>query len=155
MAGSRGGKGRPARRDPGTRSYSRLARVNQLLREVLADQLERLEDFDERLGLLTITAVSCDTDFSRALVLFSSMTAEEEEALQAVRIRLQSAISAQVRLKRTPLLRFAADPAVAAGQRIEEIIRELPEPLAEIDEEREPEPNQRPAAPPSEPGLQP
>jgi ribosome-binding factor A len=125
------------------------------LREVLADQLERLEDFDERLGLLTITAVSCDTDFSRALVLFSSMTAEEEEALQAVRIRLQSAISAQVRLKRTPLLRFAADPAVAAGQRIEEIIRELPEPLAEIDEEREPEPNQRPAAPPSEPGLQP
>ena len=28
-------------------------------------------------------------------------------------------------MKRTPLLEFAADPAVAAGQRVEEVLRRL------------------------------
>ena len=46
-------------------------------------------------------------------------------------MRLQAAISHEVRLKRTPQLRFAADPAVAAGQRIEDILRGLPHPEAE------------------------
>ena len=128
MAGSRSGKGRPVRRDSGSHRYPRMARVNQLLKEVLAEELERLEDHDERFGLLTITAVDCDADFARALVLFSSLTEQDQEALTAVRVRLQAAISAQVRLRRTPLLRFAADPAVVAGQRIEDIIRTLPEP---------------------------
>jgi ribosome-binding factor A len=31
-------------------------------------------------------------------------------------------------MKRTPQLRFAADPAVEAGQRIEDILRDLPHP---------------------------
>jgi ribosome-binding factor A len=106
--------------------YPRAARVNELLREVLADTLERLEDTEERLGLLTITAVECEPDLRHALVLFSSMSPAEEEALATARVRLQAAISNQVRLKRTPQLRFAADPAVAAGQRVEDILRQLP-----------------------------
>jgi len=105
-----------------------MARVNQVLREVLADALERLEDTDSRLGLLTITAVDCDPDLRHALVLVSSMSEEEAEALAGVRVRLQAAISKQVRLKRTPQLRFAADPAVVAGQRVEEILRGMPPP---------------------------
>jgi len=111
----------------GHHTYPRSARVNEILREVLADQLERMEDLDERLGLLTITAVQCEPDLRHALVLLSSMTEDEEAALAGVRVRLQAAISRQVRLKRTPLLRFAADPAVAAGQRIEDILRSIPE----------------------------
>ncbi len=109
------------------RGYARTARVNQVLRQVLADQLERMEDLDERLGMLTITAVQCDPDLRHATVLMSSLTEEEAEALAALRVRLQAAISHEVRLKRTPQLRFAADPAVAAGQRIEDILRRLPE----------------------------
>jgi ribosome-binding factor A len=108
------------------RRYPRSARVNEILREVLADELERMEDNDERLGLLTVTAVQCDPDLRRALVLFSSLGDEEERALAEVRVRLQAAVSSQVRLKRTPLLRFAADPAVAEGEKIEEILRRLP-----------------------------
>jgi ribosome-binding factor A len=107
------------------RGYARTARVNEVLRQVLADHLERMEELDERLGMLTITAVRCDPDLRHATVLLASMSEQEEEALDAARVRLQSAISAEVRMKRTPQLRFAADPAVAAGQRIEDILRSL------------------------------
>jgi ribosome-binding factor A len=99
--------------------------VNEVLREVLAEELERLEDHDETLGLLTVTAVECEPDLRHALVLFSSLGEAEAEALARVRVRLQSAVAAQVRLKRTPHLSFAADPAVAAGTRVEDILRGL------------------------------
>ena len=112
--------------DGPARHYPRAARVNQILHEVLADALERLADTDERLGLLTITAVECDPDLRRALVLFSSLDDEGQDILAEARVRLQLAIAQQVRLKRTPLLRFAPDPAVAAGRRVEDILRELP-----------------------------
>jgi len=108
--------------------YPRSARVNQILREILADQLERMEDVDDRLGMLTITAVDCDADLRHATVFMSSLTEQEAEALSEARVRLQSAISQEVRLKCTPQLRFAPDPAVAAGQRVEDILRGLPHP---------------------------
>ena len=110
----------------GAQRYPRSVRVNEILREVLADSLERLSDTDERLSLLTVTGVDCDPDLRHALVLFSSLDEDEEAALGDFRVRLQAAISQQVRLKRTPLLRFGPDPAVAAGTRIEDILRELP-----------------------------
>jgi ribosome-binding factor A len=46
-------------------------------------------------------------------------------ALVEARTRLQSAVAHQVRLKRTPLLSFEADPAVAHGARVEEILRAI------------------------------
>jgi len=109
------------------RRYPRSARVNEILREVLADQLERMEDVDERLGMLTITAVECDPDLRHATVFMSSLSERESEALSSARVRLQSAISQEVRLKRTPQLRFEPDPAVAAGERVDEILRSLPQ----------------------------
>jgi ribosome-binding factor A len=116
MSGQRGAR----------RGYARTARVNEVLRQVLAEHLERMEELDERLGMLTITAVQCDPDLRRALVLLASMDETQAQALDDARVRLQAAISQEVRIKRTPLLRFAADPAVAAGQRIEDILRDLP-----------------------------
>jgi ribosome-binding factor A len=107
------------------RGYARTARVNEVLRQVLADQLERMGELDERLGLLTITAVSCDPDLRQATVLFSSLGDEARTALEEARVRLQAAIGREVRMKRTPQLRFEADPAVAAGQRIDDILRRL------------------------------
>lgn len=113
------------RRFAPTRPYPRTARVNETLREVIAETLERLEDLDERLGLLTVTAVETEPDLRHALVLFSSLEPEAQQLLQEARGRLQAAIAAQVRLKRTPLLRFAPDPAVLAGSRVEDILRSL------------------------------
>jgi ribosome-binding factor A len=107
------------------RTYARTVRVNEVLRQVLADALERIEAVDERFGLLTITSVACDPDLRHATVYLSSLGEAEASALAEVRVRLQAAIGHEVRLKRTPKLRFAADPAVAAGARIEEILRRL------------------------------
>lgn len=127
----------PGNRRSGTprtaRQYPRTARVNESLREVLADALERMEDLDERLGLLTITAVECDPDLRHAVVYLSSLDDEERAALAEARVRLQAAISSQVRLKRTPQLSFVEDPAVSAGRRVEDILRSLPPPHDETD----------------------
>jgi ribosome-binding factor A len=137
-SGGRHGKSGTGRRsgEPAHRGYPRTARINESLREVLADALERLADSDERLALVTITAVDCDPDLRRALVLLSSLDDREALALAEARVRLQSMISQQVRLKRTPLLRFAPDPAISTGARIEEILRDLPRP-ADNDPSRE------------------
>ncbi len=130
MAGSRHRQRSTSRRSTASsaRQFPRAARVNESLREVLADALERLTDTDDRLGLLTITAVECDPDLRHARVLFSSLDDDVLTVLSETRVRLQSAISQQVRLKRTPQLRFEADPAIAAGNRIEDLLRHLPPP---------------------------
>jgi ribosome-binding factor A len=109
----------------GTRQYPRSARVNKVLREVLAEAIERHSVADERLSLLTLTDVDCDPDFHTAKLLFASLDDDQSAALADARVRLQGEIARQVRLKRTPLLSFVADPAVASGNRIEEILRQL------------------------------
>jgi ribosome-binding factor A len=108
-----------------TRKFPRRFRVNELLREVLAEELELLEDHDERLGLLTVTGVEADADLRHATVFLSSLPEAAEEALAEHRPRLQAAVGRQVKLKRTPQLSFEADPAVRSGERVEEILRGL------------------------------
>ena len=50
--------------------YPRTARVNEVLREVVAEELERIDD--ERLGITTVTAVEVDPDLRHAVVWLSS-----------------------------------------------------------------------------------
>jgi ribosome-binding factor A len=107
------------------RRYPRTARVNQVLREVIADALERVSDEDERLLLVTVTAIDVDPDFRRAKVFYASRQDGVGEALDEQRVRLQAAIGRQVRLKRTPQLSFEPDPAVSSGERVESILRQL------------------------------
>ena len=126
------------KRDKATtrRRYPRIVRVNELLREILGDELERLDE--DSLVLVTVTGVDCDPDLRRATVYFDGPlgAAGDEavaEALGDVRIRLQKAIGAQARLKRTPELRFRPDPAVRAGEHIDEVLRSVT-PVASTDE---------------------
>jgi len=105
--------------------YPRTARLNELCREILAEELEKLDD-DERLELVTITHVDVDPDLRRARVEFAALGEGEDEAAEALaehRVRLQAAIGRQARLKRTPELRFAVDQAIEQGARIEELLR--------------------------------
>ncbi|MHB1929208.1 MAG: ribosome-binding factor A [Acidimicrobiales bacterium] len=108
-----------------TGRYARTARVNEVLREVLAEELERLADADPRLTMLTVTAVQTDPDLRHATVLFATLGPDAAAALGEARVRLQAAVGRQVRMKRTPQLAFVADPAVATGQRVEDILRRL------------------------------
>jgi ribosome-binding factor A len=113
------------RSNRGARQYPRTARLNELLREILAEELERIDD--DRLELLTVTAVDIDADLRNAVVFYDSLQGEEgdEEVLEALeenRWRLKGAIARQARIKRTPELTFSPDLAVRSGARIEELL---------------------------------
>ena len=113
--------------DRGNRRYSRLDRVNHAVQEVLGDELELIDD--DRLELVTVTGVRVAPDLAQAVVWFSSLAHGEPDAAAAIlaghRPRLQGAIARQLRLRRTPELSFVPDPAIAAGARVEEILRTL------------------------------
>jgi ribosome-binding factor A len=96
-----------------------------LLREVLADEIKRFADVDGTLRLLTVTGVEVAPDLSTAKVYLSSMDEHIVDALGERRLHLQRAIGRQVRMKRTPKLQFVADPGVAEGAKVEEILRRL------------------------------
>ena len=124
---------RPRRRPAATpHQYPRSARLGELLREVLAEQLERIED--ERLELVTITRIDVDSEMNRALVFFDSLSgadgdAEILEGFATHRVRLQGAIGRQVRAKKTPILDFRPDEVIREAERIERILRENPLPV--------------------------
>lgn len=117
-------RGRRSGNKPPT-PYPRTARVNEVLRQVVAESLERLSDVDDRLRMVTVTSVDTSPDLRHATVYLSSLSDEAAEALAERRVGLQHEIGRQVRLKRTPLLAFAPDPAVAHGLRVDEILRRI------------------------------
>src|SRR4051794_8281963 len=118
------------RRDRGnsTRNYARTARLNELIREVIAEELVRLDD--DRLVDVAITAVEVDSDLSRGVVWFDTLDDGRDdeilEALEESRWRIQAAIGRQTTFKRTPVLSFKVDMAIRTGERIESILRDNP-----------------------------
>jgi ribosome-binding factor A len=108
--------------------YPRTARVNELVREIVAEELERIGD--ERLELVAVTIVAVEPDLRRAVVYFDTLAGPEadEDVLAAFgehRVRLQAAIGRQARLKRTPELRFGPDEVERRAERLEGILREI------------------------------
>jgi ribosome-binding factor A len=114
-----------AQRNGGAR-YPRTARVNELVREIVAEELARIDD--TRLELVAVTQVAVDRDLERAMVYFDVLGgADDDEVVLGVlaehRARLQGAIGRQARLRRTPQLQFQADDVARGAARIESIIR--------------------------------
>ncbi len=109
----------------GVAPYPRSVRVNQVVRRVLAEELERLADADERLRLITVTGVDTAPDLRNAVVYLSSLSEEAAEGLAERRSRLQHEVGRQTRMKRTPRLEFAVDPAVVAGGQVDDALRRI------------------------------
>ncbi len=109
----------------GAAPYARALRVNQVLRQVVAEELERLADADERLRMVTVTSVDSTADLRQATVYLSSLSADAAAALADRRVQVQRAVARQTQLKRTPQLSFVQDPAVVAGDRVEDVLRRL------------------------------
>jgi ribosome-binding factor A len=120
-------------RRPGyARDFPRTARLNHLVHEIVAEEIELLDD--ERLGFLTVVGVEVESDLRRATVYYTTLEDADPdvaELLEEHRGRLQAAIARQARLKRTPELVFRPDSVIVRAQRVEDILRDLetaPEP---------------------------
>jgi ribosome-binding factor A len=114
----------------------RLQRVSEELREVLAQEIQRLKD--PRLGFVTVTGVRVTADLRKARVFYTVLGEERDHkgtraALRSAGPRLRSVVGKEVRMKVTPELEFEEDETIERSDRIEEIIAKL----HEADEEKE------------------
>ena len=117
------------------RDFPRTARLNHLVHEIVAEEIERFED--DRLGFFTVVGVEVEPDLRHATVWYTTLDEGEAgadtgpdadtlaEALEEHRPRLQAAIARQARLKRTPELVFRPDTVIVKAQRVEDILRDI------------------------------
>jgi ribosome-binding factor A len=106
----------------------RMRRVNESVRQVLAEALPELKD--PRIGLITVTGVDTAPDLRHATVYFSVLGSGRKQrtsllGLEAAHGVLQSRLARELRLKRTPQLTFEYDPTVERGVRMTRLIDEL------------------------------
>ena len=121
-------KPRRPKRPPIPGQVPRTARLGQVIQEIVAEALERIDD--ERLEHVHITNVDVDSDLNRAIVSYDSLSGEEGdaevlEALGSHRVRLQSAVSRQLHARKTPVLEFRPDEVLRGAERIDQILRDL------------------------------
>ncbi len=99
-----------------------MRRVNEVMREVLGTAIST-ELQDPRIGFVTVTSVETSPDLRHARVHVSVLGSEEERAATMQGLRsahglLQSTINSELRLKRTPELRFEYDESIERADRI-------------------------------------
>jgi ribosome-binding factor A len=106
----------------------RMRRVNEAVRQVLAEALPELKD--PRIGLVTVTGVETAPDLRHATVYVSVLGSERKRqatlaGLAAAHGLLQGRLARELRMKRTPQLTFEYDPSVERGVRMTQLIDEL------------------------------
>jgi len=119
---------------PSSRKFPRTARLNESILEVLANELERMND--PRLEMVTFTGVDVSRDLAHAAVFYStlgattvagreSFAADAADALDAAGPHLRGVLGRRLRIRQVPRLAFKVDPGIVSGQRIEEILRDI------------------------------
>jgi ribosome-binding factor A len=117
----------------------RMRRVNEAIRETLAEAVVELKD--PRIGFVTVTGVKTSTDLRQARVYVSVLGNERKrektlQGLESAHGVLQAKLATELRMKRTPQLAFEFDPSVQEGMRMSQLIDELaPEGPSEADAE--------------------
>ena len=106
----------------------RMRKVNELLREVIAEEVTELKD--PRIGFLTITGVDTAPNLRTAIVYYSVIGDDKQHedtarALRSAAKRFQAVIGRQTRLKYTPVLEFRVDPSIEEGLRMDALLRQL------------------------------
>lgn len=107
-----------------------MRKIDELVREVLADEVGRLKD--PRVGFVTITGAETSPDLRHATVFYSVLGTDEERAATATALthaapHLQARLAGQVRMKFTPVLEFRVDPSIEHGARINQLLHDLAE----------------------------
>ena len=117
---------RARRSHPDHRAGHRTARVGELVRRVVAESMEEIDD--DRLAMVSVTGVDVDRDLHRAVVWFTSLGDTEEddraiaEAFEEHARHLRRAVGEQTRLRRTPELVFRPDTVLRSAERIEKLL---------------------------------
>lgn len=106
----------------------RMRKVNELLKEVIADAVTDLKD--PGIGFVTITGVNASPDLRNAFVYYSVLGSAEEveatgEALTRAAPHLQGVVGRQVHMKYTPKLTFRIDPSIDEGLKIDRLLHDL------------------------------
>ncbi len=104
----------------------RMRRVNEVMREVIGSAIAT-ELQDPRIGFVTVTSVETSPDLRTARVYVSVLGGESEREATLAGLRsshavLQSAIADQMRIKRTPTLRFHYDETPERGMRLSRLL---------------------------------
>ncbi len=107
-------------------STARMRRVNEVIREVVGAAIAG-ELQDPRIGFVTVTAVDTTPDLRTALVHVSVLGSDEEKdetmaGLQAARGLIQRSLGGQIRMKRTPTVRFAYDDSIERADRLNRLM---------------------------------
>lgn len=139
------GQNRGRRANPA--AGNRTARVGELIRRILAEELESFDD--ERLSMVSITSVVVDRELHRAVVWFTTLQGDDDpeiaEAFEEYGGRLRRAVSSQARLRHTPMLEFRFDETLQSAERIEDLLlRDDRPPVPDL--EPEPGPDGDPAS---------
>ena len=106
----------------------RMRRVNEAIRELLAEAIGELKD--PRIGFVTVTGVDTSTDLRQARVYVSVLGNERKrektlEGLESAHGVLQARLASELRMKWTPQLAFEYDPTIEQGMRMSQLIDEL------------------------------
>jgi ribosome-binding factor A len=106
----------------------RMRRVNESVKQVVADALPELKD--PRIGIVTVTGVRTSPDLRHATVYVSVLGNEKKRdktmrGLAAAHGAVQTHLARELCLKRTPTLEFVFDPTVARGMEMSKLIDEL------------------------------
>ncbi|MPZ87361.1 MAG: 30S ribosome-binding factor RbfA [Nitriliruptorales bacterium] len=110
----------------------RMRRVNESVKEVLAEAVLQLKD--PRIGFLTVTDVRTSSDLKHAEVFYTVLPDDQEsltataEGLESAQPLLRRELGARLRIRYVPDLRFSHDPVPAQGRRIDRLLREIPSP---------------------------
>ncbi len=106
----------------------RVARAQEVAREVLGETIQNLKD--PRIGFATVTGVRMTTDLRHARVLVSVLGSPEEEEQTMAGLRsatpyIRSELGRQVRLKYLPERAFELDRRAQTAERVETLLREI------------------------------
>jgi ribosome-binding factor A len=107
----------------------RLARLQQQIKHRLAELLQR-ELADPKLGMVTITRVELDGEFTQCLAYWSVIGDEAQRqrsagVLARARGRCQRAMASAISTRTVPHLEFVHDAGIAEAIRINKLMAEL------------------------------
>lgn len=113
------------RNQRGSRGFARTDRLGSSLREIIGEELRRIDD--DYVSYITVTEVDVDNELTRARVYLSTLNLADEdvEGVYAHMGRIRKAIARQGQMRRVPDLEFLIDPGLRAGTRVGDILQEM------------------------------